>query len=56
MLASLDYATRGLVVRKALEMDDEYRWKRFDFDEHSHLLVRFAGAQARWLDLHKVRL
>ena len=54
MLASLDYATRGLVVRKAFKMDDEYKRKRFD--EHSHLLVHFAGAQARWLDLHKVRL
>jgi hypothetical protein len=54
MLAFLDYATRGLVVPKALEMDDKYRRK--SFDEHHHLLVLFAGARARWAGLHEVRL
>lgn len=54
MVASLDCATRGL-VRKALEMDDEYRRK--SFDEHHHLLVRrFSGARVRWVGLHEVRL
>lgn len=46
MLAILDYATRGRVVGEALEIEDEYRWKRFD--EYRDLLARFASARAGW--------
>jgi hypothetical protein len=42
-LANLDYATRGHVVQEALEMEDQYRWKRLD--EHRDLLARFARAR-----------
>jgi len=38
-LAILDYATRNCVVKEALEMDYEYRWKFFD--EHRDSLARF---------------
>jgi hypothetical protein len=47
-LATLDYAACNCVVKEALEMDDEYRWKCFD--EHRDLLACFA--RVRWLDLH----
>jgi hypothetical protein len=50
-LAILDYATSGRVVGEALEMEDEYRWKRFN--EYRDLPARFAGSRAGWTDLCK---
>jgi hypothetical protein len=47
--AILDYPTSSRVVGEALEVEDEYRWKRFN--EYRDLPARFAGARAGWTDL-----
>ena len=44
MLVNLDYTTRSRIVQEALEMEDEYRWKRLD--ERRDLPARFIWA--RW--------
>jgi hypothetical protein len=47
-----DFELRGQLDRLAiLEMEDEYRWKRFN--EYRDLRAHFAGARAGWTDLYK---
>ena len=47
----LDNAPSGRVVGEALEMEDEYRWKRVN--EHCDWLARFTGSRAGRTDMRK---
>ena len=39
---ALGYATRDRVIRETFEMEDQYRWKRFDDSVYRDLLVQFS--------------